>query len=270
MTNDKPKFLSFSNPVAWGIGLTMLLACLVTFLGIQIGPDGKTRYKEFLGSAPNAIGDTLAGIFAPLAFIWIVVTVFLQSQELREQRKELELTRAELKLARKAQEEQLKVMQAQADIFRDEKLRRDQEVSRRYLDQLLISLRGIVVTHKFSQTAWKFYKNTAPNQVTVLPGWKLSNDLDFPLNDDGAILHLAERAAVAMVTFREHAANCDELIEPDDTLSLLEEALRLCRLIATALESADSIQLERLHQLRVQDLQDYLESMYKAIKEKGR
>jgi hypothetical protein len=37
------------------------------------------------------IGDPLAGIFAPLAFLWLVAAVLVQSQELQEQRKELKL-----------------------------------------------------------------------------------------------------------------------------------------------------------------------------------
>lgn len=37
----------------------------------------------------SELGDTLAGIFAPLAFVWLAGTVFIQSQELRAQREEL-------------------------------------------------------------------------------------------------------------------------------------------------------------------------------------
>lgn len=43
----------------------------------------------------NEWGDFAAGAFAPLAFLWLVVAVVLQSSELREQREELRLTRQE-------------------------------------------------------------------------------------------------------------------------------------------------------------------------------
>jgi len=56
----------------------------------------------------NEWGDFWAGTFSPLAFIWLVVAVFLQSMELREQRQELALTRLEFK-------ENRAVAQAQSD-----------------------------------------------------------------------------------------------------------------------------------------------------------
>jgi hypothetical protein len=56
----------------------------------------------------NEWGDFVAGVSAPIAFIWLVVAVALQSIELREQRKELALTRAEFRSSRA-------VMKAQAD-----------------------------------------------------------------------------------------------------------------------------------------------------------
>jgi hypothetical protein len=43
--------------------------------------------------ALNAIGDFLAGVFAPLAFLWLFVATVLQRRELRLQREELAETR---------------------------------------------------------------------------------------------------------------------------------------------------------------------------------
>ena len=108
---EEVSFWRMNNPVLWGLILTIVLAMVVFILAINKGPNGVPRLREFINLPSNAVGDTLAGIFAPLALIWIVVTVFLQSQELAEQRKELKLTRAELRLAREAQEKQLEVMQ---------------------------------------------------------------------------------------------------------------------------------------------------------------
>lgn len=44
----------------------------------------------------NELGDFLAGVFTPLAFLWLVYGYFLQSRELRLQREELALTRKQL------------------------------------------------------------------------------------------------------------------------------------------------------------------------------
>jgi hypothetical protein len=133
-------FWRTKNPIAWGAILTIALAALVATLAILPGPEGVKRYSEFSNLTSNEIGDTLAGIFAPLAFIWIVVTVFLQSLELAEQRKELALTRTELQLAREAQEAQLGVMQKQAEIFEDEKKQRAWDRVEKVLDGLLVNL----------------------------------------------------------------------------------------------------------------------------------
>lgn len=62
----------------------------------------------FVCTSVSDWGDFLAGTFSPLAFVWLVVAVILQSMELREQRRELALTRAEY-------EEGRAVAQAQAD-----------------------------------------------------------------------------------------------------------------------------------------------------------
>ncbi|MEY9531152.1 hypothetical protein [Sinorhizobium fredii] len=58
----------------------------------------------------NEWGDYLAGVSAPVAFVWLVTAVFIQSRELAEQRKELALTREEFKLNRD-------VLKGQADSF---------------------------------------------------------------------------------------------------------------------------------------------------------
>lgn len=95
----------FSNPIAWGVLITLIFALLLIWLGAspyyENAVDGtiqsRSKFKKFLSSSPNEIGDALAGIAGSLAFLWIIVTVALQSQQLDEQRKELEFTRDEIK-----------------------------------------------------------------------------------------------------------------------------------------------------------------------------
>ena len=62
----------------------------------------------------NEWGDFAAGVFAPIAFVWLVVAVILQSTELREQRKELTLTRKEFKHNRSVMQEQANEAKNQA------------------------------------------------------------------------------------------------------------------------------------------------------------
>jgi hypothetical protein len=65
--------------------------------------------------APNEIGDLLAGIFAPIAFLWLATATLIQSQELRAQRRELELTRSEYELNRTVLMAQVEETKRQAE-----------------------------------------------------------------------------------------------------------------------------------------------------------
>lgn len=128
-------------------------ACFETTKGIINCP---TKWFYLKQSTPNELGDTLAGFAGALAFIWIVVTVWIQSQELSAQREELADTREELSLTRKAQEEQLKVMEAQAKIFEDEQSERAEMRAKEVLEQRLDHLRNLITT---DQTGWIYSEN---------------------------------------------------------------------------------------------------------------
>jgi hypothetical protein len=67
--------------------------------------------------ALNEWGDFIAGVSAPLAFLWLVVAVFIQSKELSEQRAELRLTRREFEQNRKVMEEQAEEARKQAEFI---------------------------------------------------------------------------------------------------------------------------------------------------------
>ncbi|MFD1986528.1 hypothetical protein ACFSOZ_29240 [Mesorhizobium newzealandense] len=66
----------------------------------------------------NTIGDFLAGAFAPLAFLWLVITVLVQSEELAAQREELELTRSEMTANRGVAEATRIAIEQQAETAR--------------------------------------------------------------------------------------------------------------------------------------------------------
>ncbi|MEQ1672730.1 MAG: hypothetical protein ABL893_17905, partial [Hyphomicrobium sp.] len=58
--------------------------------GVVEGGSIEARFWTFWKSPPNSFGDALAGIFAPLAFLWLVVGVFVQKDELSQQLKEFQ------------------------------------------------------------------------------------------------------------------------------------------------------------------------------------
>lgn len=105
-----------------GVGLSAMWFAILIVYAVSATADpsqGATepisRWQKFWRSPPNEFGDALAGIFAPLAFLWLVVTVLLQSRELALQREELRSTTQELHRSAKQHEKQSEILLAQAE-----------------------------------------------------------------------------------------------------------------------------------------------------------
>lgn len=81
------------EPTDTGWLLTLSLFSLLLKIGL-LEDGGVAKFDQFVALKPSEMGDTLAGLFSALAFIWIIVTVFMQSRELNEQRKEFETMNA--------------------------------------------------------------------------------------------------------------------------------------------------------------------------------
>lgn len=97
---------------------------------------------------PNEIGDFLAGVFAPIAFIWLAFAVILQSKELSKQREELELARevAEQSLeATKMQASEARrsaeYFEIQTEMMKVEQVSKSESDASSDLDKLLSSIR---------------------------------------------------------------------------------------------------------------------------------
>ena len=128
---NRTSFWRLNNPILWGAIITIGLVSFYVIVGFQVDCAGdlcKSKFGWFMASAPNEMGDTLAGIAGVLAFLWIIVTVSLQSQELAAQREELVLTRREMEEQRRATQEianatakQVEISAIQVEIYRDER-----------------------------------------------------------------------------------------------------------------------------------------------------
>ncbi|GLO69003.1 hypothetical protein MACH17_05200 [Phaeobacter inhibens] len=98
--------LKSDRPMDVGKAITKAFLAIVIVLALlpQHTSDGSWQLRGWalIISPSNEIGDTFAGVAGVLAFLWIIVTVWLQSQELAAQRKELRLTRGEIKDQRQA------------------------------------------------------------------------------------------------------------------------------------------------------------------------
>lgn len=103
---------------AWVMTVAWVILLVVATSLSKACPEAETLINplpRFLSCrTPNELGDYLAGAFAPLAFLWLVVAVYIQSQELGAQRRELAFTRREFELNRSVAEETRKEIAAQA------------------------------------------------------------------------------------------------------------------------------------------------------------
>ncbi len=79
------KILKAIRKISWGtifalVATIVWLYCWYVYL----------RGHDELFKNPNAVGDFLAGVFSPIAFGWLVLGYFLQKNEIRRQRMEME------------------------------------------------------------------------------------------------------------------------------------------------------------------------------------
>lgn len=88
---DQSSRRSWALPIALGLtGIWALLAVwLLTHTSVCDTAPTWQLWEYLDCYSPNEVGDFLAGIFAPLAFLWLATAVFIQQNELAAQRQEL-------------------------------------------------------------------------------------------------------------------------------------------------------------------------------------
>lgn len=152
------------TPIKVGIALTAVVVVCFTIILITVNCtlldagvlECRRNIFWLLDSRPNEIGDALAGFAGMLAFIWIVVTVWLQSTELAEQRQVLIAQKEEFKLMVSAQNAQVKALEAQAEIFRSEMKQRVEVENDKLIDEAIISLVDIISDEGLRDCTWYF------------------------------------------------------------------------------------------------------------------
>ena len=141
---------SINNPILYGLVGTILVFGIYGFLATSRSCQKgvcQSNFRHFLASSPNEIGDTLAGIAGILAFLWIIVTVFLQS-------KELKLAREEYEKMADAQTGQLDLLKKQGEIFKQEQQQREQAAYKEVLDQMIVGIWYRMTTVPISEIFW--------------------------------------------------------------------------------------------------------------------
>lgn len=120
-------------PLLVGALLTVAVLGLALWAGDgEVCQDGTCtpKWKVFLNSTPAEIGDALSGVGSVLAFIWVIVTVWIQSIELRLQREEMRDQQAETAKMAEA-------MAQQSRIFEQEQIERAEDRADKELDALV-------------------------------------------------------------------------------------------------------------------------------------
>lgn len=88
---------------------------------------GASKWELLLASPPNEFGDFLAGASAPLAFLWLALTVWLQSRELRLQRRELQQNGEALRLQAEELRNSVEQLRKQTDLLQTNAQTRERE-----------------------------------------------------------------------------------------------------------------------------------------------
>ncbi|WP_298865230.1 hypothetical protein [uncultured Sulfitobacter sp.] len=107
-----------------------------------------TNFCVFWRSTPNEVGDTFAGLFGSLAFVWIIVTVLVQGLELREQR-------LEIKASREAQEAQAQSLNLQAAILMNQNIALQEQRHDTFIEALFASIKQSVNDLKGPLMTWE-------------------------------------------------------------------------------------------------------------------
>ncbi|OJJ13652.1 hypothetical protein BKI51_06620 [Alphaproteobacteria bacterium AO1-B] len=117
----------------------------------------------------NEFGDFLAGTFAPLAFFGLIITVIIQSRELREQRKELSHSIEVAKAQKEEMAEQADFLGKQAQLMADTAKMNSEQQARRDFDTLVDIARPYIQV---------FMEDNGPDKLLPSPEYVRKKGLD--------------------------------------------------------------------------------------------
>lgn len=248
-------FFRLENPIMWACAATLSFSALIVWFGLaptcngDLFPSGEcpAKWRHLYAAPPNEVGDTLAGLAGVLAFIWLIATVLLQSVELGEQRRVLAMQKEEMEEQRKATQDMARSMAAQAQIFEDQKLERDEKRSKDALVSLISSIATQAREIKSNEENWQF---------GIVP----SNDTDFVFfgnlsfgpfdeidtsNDETYVREICRGVADLLSKF-ENSKQVLELRPKSASYLELQRLFELAQEIETSLSFGDKLLFEKL------------------------
>lgn len=264
------RFLSWNNPFIWGWGVTILVGLFFFVIGIHDNcnqPSNNTsncasNFEHILSRPLNEIGDSLAGFAGTLAFVWLFVATWLQSQELQEQRRELRDARSEAKAMRLASEAMAQSLNSQAEALQDERRRRDFDATTRYINEMIASILTAFTSPRIKDAEIILSRLTPGTTVKLhFATTKLG------ISDaDTAILNLTRHYTITSELInRERDLSVITSVRSIDFLDDLNAALIKCRAILGSSHQGDSIIMERVNRLSISTLQACLENIVSFV-----
>jgi hypothetical protein len=210
------------------------------------------RRAEFVSLKPNEIGDTLAGCFAPLAFAWLALAVFLQRLELVAQRVELTLNRDALRQQVQELSRSVSEQQRQANLMTQQVQERHslevsislERMADRFIDSLPPLARTSLVTlirgQHGGEERTSHYLLGDPAKYEALKGSPI----------DPYLRELCEHLAIFQKPIGQHAFE----IEPDVRDKIIALLDRLSQAIVAMLTRAEELQPLHLDRFPVPEL----------------
>jgi hypothetical protein len=171
--------------------LTVVWIVVGIYLGFHANPPA--RVSDCLGPIPclqpSEWGDFASGLFAPVAFLWLVATVLIQSTELREQRVELALTRDEFTLSREVLKEQAKEARRQAEFIEAQTTMLADEANSRKRQEQLTSFTILVdrfVQHgrEYNEKVGFRFQNDTVNLIAPVANLAVSEERYIEIQND--------------------------------------------------------------------------------------
>lgn len=145
------KIRAFIKHMNWLLVASALTVLYVWGVRETIQPE---RLKTFIRTAElNAVGDFLAGTFAPLAFIWLVAAVLTQRQELND-------TREQFVANQRVTDGQLTIVKDQTALVQKQNDRAEKSAERNYRlnlfpERLELFKAYDAICRQIEQTGWQ-------------------------------------------------------------------------------------------------------------------
>jgi hypothetical protein len=243
--DDKLRHAKGASKVIWTATIVSVLwAVLALWMFAGAAPCAEKMKLVFQCLKANERGDMLAGVFAPLALVWLVATVIIQSTELKEQRNELIEGR--------------KVNQAQASFIGEQTsyLKDERESAKRLERDAVFNLK-VSQFRSWAEKNWR-YELRAAGGARIEMGF-FSGTLgqgDEPWLED--ICSRLER--ITPGAYPEEGRNITQLAAPGG--QVLEELVRTLHSVETSKDELSPSKRAHVESLRIGS---WLPSLFNAI-----